>query len=349
MTLVLVGKDLYLKRRSILIIVCPPYKAIALQKATDFRFLTGLNAKTRDFINSLSLPNLSSSLLAETEFVSSSSSVFGTNQSTAIGHDGVVEKSSVSTQESFDFFAAEESTFKISPDHDRKIQLDSSEFSLPQDSVGQVSTFEVGTRQIGFPEYDSLEIGTSQIGIGQIGTSQTHEGQISSFENGIAEISSHRPRTVQNSSRKIGVSQVSFNETNRRQISSSQISSFEIDSSKVSFSSSIPFEQFFSFHNSSPKIINVLNNTATNIWSDLLQPQTKLDINFQIIDFDDSGKSNAGTILIDHDANGIGWFIVKTLLGNSEFTAQNTDSFLIAATESEADGKYDLLTTILYH
>ena len=51
--------------------------------------------------------------------------------------------------------------------------------------------------------------------------------------------------------------------------------------------SSISSEQFFSIHNSTPQIINKStqhNNSATNIWSDLLQPQTKLDIDFQIAD-----------------------------------------------------------------
>ncbi|WP_319420865.1 hypothetical protein [Pleurocapsa sp. FMAR1] len=85
------------------------------------------------------------------------------------------------------------------------------------------------------------------------------------------------------------------------------------------------------------EIINVLNNSATNIWSNLIQSETELDIDFQIIDlpkgqlaeatitdFDDSAKPNAGTILIDRDANGSGWFIDETPLDNSEFTAQNT-------------------------
>ena len=52
--------------------------------------------------------------------------------------------------------------------------------------------------------------------------------------------------------------------------------------------------------------------------------------------------------MIDHNANGVGWFIDSTPLDNSEFIVQDTDSFLLAAAESEADGKYDLLTTVLH-
>ncbi|MEL7079486.1 MAG: hypothetical protein AAGM46_26700, partial [Cyanobacteria bacterium J06582_2] len=60
------------------------------------------------------------------------------------------------------------------------------------------------------------------------------------------------------------------------------------------------------------------------------------------------GVPNTGTIAIDHDANGVGWFIDRTPLDNSEFIAQDTDSYLLAATESEANAKYDLLTTVLH-
>ncbi len=55
-------------------------------------------------------------------------------------------------------------------------------------------------------------------------------------------------------------------------------------------------------------------------------PISDRKFNFQITDFhqgqlaeagfDSSGKPNAGTILIDHDANGVGWFIDETLLDN---------------------------------
>ena len=244
-----------------------------LQKATDLRFLTGLNAKTRDFIHSLSLPNPSSPLLAETEFVSSSSSVFGTNQSTAIGHDGVIIESPKISHKSTKFFAVEQDSFKISPDHNRIIQISSSEIGSPENSISQVSPFEVGSTQIGFGKVDSFESGTPEIGISQIGVSQTRGTQVRPFENSIAEISTQRTRSAHDSSRKVSISQVSIPKINRRQISPPQISSFEIDSTEVSFASSISSEQFFSVHNSTSEITNVLNNTpsilvTTNLLND---------------------------------------------------------------------------------
>ena len=115
------------------------------------------------------------------------------------------------------------------------------------------------------------------------------------------------------------------------------------------------------------KQLTNFNNSATKIWSDLLQSDTQLDIDFQITDLptgqlaeatitgvDENGTPNVGTILIDHDANGVGWFIDSTPLDNSEFSGSRGaegaggKAYLLAAAESEANGKYDLLTTVLH-
>jgi hypothetical protein len=58
-------------------------------------------------------------------------------------------------------------------------------------------------------------------------------------------------------------------ETYPAQINSAQIDSAEFaiepyNTRKISFPSSIPSEQFFSSHNSTPEIINALNNSPTN-------------------------------------------------------------------------------------
>jgi large repetitive protein len=205
------------------------------------------------------------------------------------------------------------------------------------------------------------EVGVSQDGIGQISPSQTSTKQI-----GFTQINSFQNSTSQVGSTEIDSPQI---------ITSKSIDSFgaispivvedELDSSEISFSRVVPSQQFISSdlpnHNSTPKITNVLNNSATKIWSDLLQLQTSLDVDFQITDlpkgqlaeatitgFDDSGKPNAGTILIDSDANGVGWFVDSTPLDNSEFGVISSENYLLAAAESEASGKYDLLTTVLH-
>ena len=38
--------------------------------------------------------------------------------------------------------------------------------------------------------------------------------------------------------------------------------------------------------------------------------------------------SDTSLLLNDHDVNSVGWFVDSTPLDNSEFIAQNTDSFL---------------------
>jgi hypothetical protein len=64
--------------------------------------------------------------------------------------------------------------------------------------------------------------------------------------------------------------------------------------------------------------------------------------------FDSLGRPIGGTILIDDDANGIGWYIDPTPLDNSEFTSYNSQFSAKATTNSVAYGKYDLFTTVLH-
>ena len=224
-------------------------------------------------------------------------------------------------------------------------------FVLVPSNASQISPSEVSISQIGTSENDLTEISPSEANSSQIGQHEIGFTQVSPTKVSSSKI--YPPQTT--------LAQVSVTEVDSTKINLSEISSFEKDSAKLSFTSSISSNQFSHFHNSTSQIINNVNNTATNIWSDLLQPSTQLDIDFQITDlpsgqlaeatitgFYDSGVPNAGTIEIDHDANGVGWFIDSTPLDNSEFIAQDTDSYLLAAAESEANGKYDLLTTVLH-
>lgn len=75
------------------------------------------------------------------------------------------------------------------------------------------------------------------------------------------------------------------------------------------------------------------------LWQDLLQLQTPFDINLvvkdlpqgqlaeaQITKFDAQGHPNSGTLLIDDDANGLGWFLDPTPFENGEFNQSLSDS-----------------------
>ncbi|MEP0877593.1 hypothetical protein NDA00_17430 [Funiculus sociatus GB2-M2] len=145
------------------------------------------------------------------------------------------------------------------------------------------------------------------------------------------------------------------------QVDSAQIWTVHTNTSKIPLPSSISFEQFLSIHNSTPASIYTINNSAQTLWSSLLSPTTPLNINLlltdlptgqlaeaQITSFDPSGRPNGGTLLIDHNANGIGWYIDPTPFDNSEFTQTLTDTAFRATTDSPAYGRYDLLTTLLH-
>jgi large repetitive protein len=218
----------------------------------------------------------------------------------------------------------------------------SSEVSITQTRQDQASSFKESTNsdnsvQIGFSQNGVAQVGTTQVGTTQVGTTQVGTTQI-----GTTEINSSEVKTS-----KVSSMQSAFNITDKS------------DSGEVSLSSSIPTQQFVNthFNHADNSLFTNIYSTAQTLWN----TPTQLNIDFQITDlpkgqlaegtitdFDDSGVPNTGTILIDHDANGVGWFIDETPLDNSEFTAQNTDNYLLAATESEAEGKYDLLTTVLH-
>jgi PKD repeat protein/DNA/RNA endonuclease G (NUC1) len=262
-------------------------------------------------------------------------------------------------------------SFQDSPLHDSTLKIGSSEIGISEsstsqngtntDSFGQIGLAKIGSvalnaNQNSFNQIDIPQNGVHQVGFSQVSPTQVSPTEIGSTQTGISQVSPTQ----------ISADQLSIPQFDSSQSSLNQISSTEIGASKISFASSISNEQLLSSHNSTPQIINELNNSATKIWSDLLKSETPLNIEFQITDlpsgqlaeasitgFDSSGVPKAGTILIDSDANGVGWFIDSTPLDNSEFSlvgdkADKEETYLLAAAESEASGKYDLLTTVLH-
>ncbi|WP_334850671.1 PKD domain-containing protein [Nostoc sp.] len=104
--------------------------------------------------------------------------------------------------------------------------------------------------------------------------------------------------------------------------------------------------------------LNLSRMSASDLWQTLFDPTFNLTLQItdlptgqlaeaQITNYDTQGRPNGGTILIDDDANGIGWFIDPTPNDNSEFTTSLTDT-AFRATTGDAFGKYDLLTSILH-
>jgi hypothetical protein len=288
-----------------------------LEEITQYDFLNNIPKEIQDVIearpydeilqrfNNLSSGLPTAPLLANNEIVG------GTNLNTSISHSGVPEKSIGSIYGStIDNHSTQISIFQISP-----FQNSTSQISFDQGSTSQVSISQIGIFQNTVSENSTSQVGSTQNRVSQRSVSQI----------GTEAVGSTQIRTSQVDTKEISPSQI-----NSPQIVTEQFNPFiftttrvQINPSKVSLPSSVPSQQFissdFPSHNSTPEIINALNNSATKIWSDLLKSQTQLDIDFQITDlpkgqlaeetitgFDESGKPNAGTILIDRNANGVG-------------------------------------------
>ncbi len=96
---------------------------------------------------------------------------------------------------------------------------------------------------------------------------------------------------------------------------------------------------------------NLLESTVAEITPQLspAQQQTLSEIDIKVVDLagDTLGRAAAGTIYIDVNAAGYGWFIDTTPAEHSEFSPAS-DLTLIALPNSEAAGLIDLRTVILH-
>ena len=156
--------------------------------------------------------------------------------------------------------ASSETTFIKS----RQIQFDFNERS-----VIHLALSKMGSNQNTFVEDSLTDIRSVKTSPIQVGSSKTSPFEVGVVEYDIDQITSTK---------------VSSSEVTSSKVESMEIGVTEVESREVSLSAFDSSPEFFSIHNSSPEIINELNNSATNIWSDLLQPQTQLDIDFQITD-----------------------------------------------------------------
>ena len=305
-----------------------------LEEITGYDFLHNLPDELEEVLENKNTLIPDASLLATADI--ESGSIVSSNSS--IGHDSVTEKSSGG----------------CSKFHG----------NIAQDAVGKTSALQLGfnqscTSQIDFYQLCSSQVSTSQVSTNQINTFHNSQEQEGFSEVSISQVDILHESFLKMQSTEIGPSKIDSNHVHVTHISPFEINASknsdtqfkfipEVRSSEITFSSSVSPEQFFNshLHNSTPQIINRLNNSATNIWSYLLQSETQLDIDFQITDlptgqlagatiagFDSSGKPNVGKILIDYDANGVGWFIDETPLDNSEFTTQNSNSSRLGCTE----------------
>jgi large repetitive protein len=333
-----------------------------IQDAIENQSITDIGSKLN------LIDNLSSPLLAITdeELYSHNTttpiSPLGSFNNSSIGHSGIQNQivktttyRAISDVSPLKIGVIENSLLKNNINHVSSTEISQGSVHIAHDASSKIGVVKRASEQVG-----STEVGISNDGIGDMALMHKNSSQI-----GTSKINSNHTNLLEISSSQVDISQDNSFEVDARVMSGRTERVDKLNSSEVALPVVVPNQQFFRSdfpsHNSKPEIINVLNNSATKIWSDLLQSETQLDIDFQITDlpkgqlaegsitgFDDSGKPNAGTILIDSDANGVGWFVDETPLESSEFGIQNSENYLLAAAESEATGKYDLLTTVLH-
>ena len=171
--------------------------------------------------------------------------LFGLNQNIAVFEQGIIENS-----------ASQVNTSKIT-EHNRRIT--------------QVSSSQTAKRSIS--NNSSSKVYSTEIDPDQ--TRSISASKIDSTEIGILELSA-----IKHTFKKTSITQV-----NPTQVNPTQVNSIGFKPTEISTSSSISTDnllskqlQILGIHNSTSQIINGLNNSATNIWSNLLQSEIPLDI-----------------------------------------------------------------------
>jgi DNA/RNA endonuclease G (NUC1) len=220
--------------------------------------------------------------------------------------------------------------FELNPTKVRIIQQ-----SLANSTFAQIGSREINSIALDIANSSRMQISAAEDSITHVQVSQenVHEGRI-------GEVSS------------IEVSSIQLATT---QITSTQINPTQVNPTEIPLSSRITLQQFLSSHNFS------LQNTTIPTWTEFLTGTTPFNLNIEITDlptgqlaeanitsFDSTGRPTSGTLTLDTDANGLGWFIDSSPWDNAEFGTLNGETLFRATLGSEAYGRYDLLTTILH-
>jgi hypothetical protein len=252
---------------------------------------------------------LSSSLLADTE-----TKTFSPLFSNWIDDNLTTRQNSVVVQSPVDVTKSTSSTSEVC----------ASQVSSKYGGVSDISTLQISTNQLS----------PTQVSIGQISPTQVSSTQVSSKQIGLSQIDIPQISPTQISLTQLGTSQISSS-----QVALAQILSIQANTTKISLPGSISLQQFFNLHNSTLALTNTFKDNPLNLFD------PTFNINFQITDlptgqlaeaqitnYDSLGRPNGGTLLIDHNANDVGWFIDSTPLDNNEFTTSLTDKGFRATT-----------------
>ncbi|NEQ48475.1 MAG: PKD domain-containing protein [Leptolyngbya sp. SIOISBB] len=266
---------------------------------------------------------------------------------------------------------------------DRQIFAVFGQSQLAQIGSGEISTIQERAMQCGTLKPSAEEISIVTKSIFEDAVIKCRESEVSSSQITVSEINQRETRIGELNPLQVGIAQIDIAEYSTVKDCPSQIDLLqthpfkacgafgtgEMDTSESSFASVVPSNQFLtaytdwsnaltSFHADSHDSSSVLHDmnlahfaswlSESGITFKITNLPTGQLAEAQLTRFDANGHPIAGTILIDNDANGTGWFIDPTPLDNSEFRIQNSEFNLQATADSAAYGRYDLLTTLLH-
>lgn len=336
-----------------------------LEEKTGYNFLSNIPTEIQDVIekrkvgdikaklNVLDTPLASLMTATDEELFSSritTSSPLGTFNNISIGHSGAPNQIHTSTDQT----AFSMSAFEISISKNSAVQTPN--VGSAKTTTRGINPVQVASSQISVGEASCINGSSTQTGIPNDCFIQNTISQKNSSHVGSSQIGSHQVNLI-----KIGSSQVDISQNHTVKIDNAS-SIFggadifnQLNPSKVTLPSLVSSQQFissdFPSHNFTSNLIFSLNQIATNIWCNLLKPETSFDIDFQIQDlsqgqlaetqitkFDSQGRPIGGNILIDPDANGKGWFIDFTPFDNNEFNTVLSDTAYRATPDSAAFG-----------
>jgi large repetitive protein len=304
-------------------------------RSIRYNFFSNISNSVQQHLKTTPIPIPSGSapysafLMAETSQLDESLNISGLNIS--IGHDGVVEYGADKIWNVTDFSSSQIASSKVDVSHASSFEITSNELS-----IRQVSTIQDGVPKTGSTQISPFEVSFIKGSLPEMSVSQISAAQIDSIQHHFS----------QNSSAEINTSQIGTDQF---------IRAIDLDPTEIPLPSSITLQQFLSSHNFN------LQNTTIPTWTEFLTGTTPFNLKIEITDlptgqlaeanithFDSNGRPTSGTLTLDIDANGLGWFIDSSPWDNAEFGTLNGETLFRATLGSEAYGHYDLLTTILH-
>jgi hypothetical protein len=241
-----------------------------LEDITGYDFLNNLPDELEEILEDKNTLIPEAKLLAASGI--DSDSIISSNSS--VGHNSISEKSSTEIGKVYE--------------------------GIGQIGVNNISSAQSRSRQVSPSQIGSSKTGISQVGISQVGSFKINSADTSFYQISPPQVNPSKIDIFQSTNINFSLAQIGATKVNSNNIDSLHESTTEIDlfengntpflpisqvrPAKISFASSVSPEQFFKshFHNSTPEIINALNNSPTSndsFGGQIIEPEAIYGIN----------------------------------------------------------------------